>query len=74
MIFKDYYKILGLETNKVNIDEIRQIIGIKPSDDPKANMLNNSNIRQPLDGDSAYEQYVDESQPEYSAPEEYTDQ
>ena len=23
MIFKDYYKILGLETNKVNIDEIR---------------------------------------------------
>ena len=24
MIFKDYYKILGLETNKVNIDEIKQ--------------------------------------------------
>lgn len=23
MIFKDYYKILGLETNKVNIDEIK---------------------------------------------------
>lgn len=23
MIFKDYYKILGLETNKVNEDEIR---------------------------------------------------
>lgn len=24
MIFKDYYKILGLETNKVNIDDIKQ--------------------------------------------------
>lgn len=24
MIFKDYYKILGLETNKVNMDEIKQ--------------------------------------------------
>lgn len=23
MIFKDYYKILGLDTNKVNIDEIK---------------------------------------------------
>ena len=23
MIFKDYYKILGLETNKVNIDQIK---------------------------------------------------
>ena len=23
MIFKDYYKILGLETNKVSIDEIK---------------------------------------------------
>ena len=24
MIFKDYYKILGLENNKVNIEEIKQ--------------------------------------------------
>ena len=24
MIFKDYYKILGLETNKVTMDEIKQ--------------------------------------------------
>ena len=23
MIFKDYYKILGLETNKVSLDEIK---------------------------------------------------
>ncbi len=24
MIFKDYYKILGIENNKVNVDEIKQ--------------------------------------------------
>ncbi len=54
-------------------NEIRQIVGIKPSDDPKANMLQNSNIKQPSSDESRYE-YPDESQPEYSAPEEYTDQ
>ena len=54
-------------------NEIRQIVGIKPSDDPKANMLQNSNIKQPAIDESRYE-YPDESQPEYSAPEEYTDQ
>lgn len=54
-------------------NEIRQIIGIKPSDDPKANMLQNSNIKQPAIEESRYE-YPDESQPEYSAPQEYTDQ
>ena len=25
MIFKDYYKILGLETNKVSVEEIKHI-------------------------------------------------
>ena len=30
-------------------NEIRQIIGIKPSDDPKADQLINSNITQPID-------------------------
>lgn len=59
-------------------NEIRQIVGIKPSDDPKANMLNNSNIKQPSMDESMYEQYpeeyTDEPQPEYSAPQEYTDQ
>ena len=54
-------------------NEIRQIVGIKPSDDPKANMLQNSNIKQPAMDESRYE-YPDESQPEYSAPQEYTDQ
>ena len=56
-------------------NEIRQIVGIKPSDDPKANMLQNSNIKQPSSDESGYEyEYPEESQPEYSAPEEYTDQ
>lgn len=32
-------------------NEIRQIIGFKPSDDPKADQLVNSNISQPNDGD-----------------------
>lgn len=32
-------------------NEIRQIIGFKPSDDPKADRLVNSNISQPNDGD-----------------------
>ena len=83
--FRDPFKLVPLNNiadiadkftrNEIlSSNEIRQIIGIKPSDDPKANTLNNSNIRQPLYDDSVYEQYPDESQPEYSAPEEYTDQ
>jgi hypothetical protein len=31
-------------------NEIRQIIGMKPSEDPKADQLVNSNIAQPMDG------------------------
>lgn len=34
-------------------NEIRQIIGFKPSDDPKADQLVNSNISQPMEEDSA---------------------
>lgn len=41
-------------------------------------MLNNSNIKQPSMDESMYEQYpeeyTDEPEPEYSAPQEYTDQ
>ena len=33
-------------------NEIRQIVGMKPSDDPKADQLINSNISQPNDGES----------------------
>ena len=40
-------------------NEIRQIIGLKPSDDPKADQLINSNIRQP----ETEEMSIGESQP-----------
>ena len=37
-------------------NEIRQVIGMKPSDDPKADQLVNSNIAQPAgDGDNGGE-------------------
>lgn len=41
-------------------NEIRQIIGMKPSDDPKADMLINSNIAQPVE-QMAYPEDVDQS-------------
>ena len=43
-------------------NEIRQIIGMKPSDDPKADQLVNSNISQPNDDmmEPTEEDYVDE--------------
>ena len=41
-------------------NEIRQIIGMKPSDDPKADQLVNSNIAQPVD-QMAYPEDVDQS-------------
>ena len=37
-------------------NEIRQIVGMKPSDDPKADQLVNSNIAQPLESKEEYEQ------------------
>ena len=43
-------------------NEIRQIIGMKPSDDPKADQLVNSNIAQPVDQMAYPEDTVD---PEY---------
>lgn len=45
-------------------NEIRQVIGMKPSDDPKADQLINSNIAQPLESREEYgqlgEQPIDE--------------
>lgn len=35
-------------------NEIRQIVGMKPSDDPKADALVNSNISQPTEGEQLY--------------------
>ena len=43
-------------------NEIRQIIGMKPSDDPKADQLINSNLNQPKHYKK--EQYQDESYPD----------
>ena len=55
--FRDPFKLVPLNNiadiadkftrNEIlSSNELRQIIGIKPSDDPKANMLTNSNIKQ----------------------------
>ena len=44
-------------------NEIRQIIGMMPSSDPKADQLINSNIAQPNDGESQdYEEYPEQYQ------------
>ena len=40
-------------------NEIRQVIGMKPADDPKADQLINSNISQPTP-DAGYEEYPEE--------------
>ena len=45
-------------------NEIRQVIGMKPSDDPKANELRNSNLNHPEEGE-----YRAQDQPE-NPPEE----
>ena len=41
-------------------NEIRQVIGFKPSDDPKADLLTNSNIRQPTDATEGADVAIDE--------------
>lgn len=44
-------------------NEIRQIVGMKPSDDPKADQLVNANISQPEEQDYGYEdEYVEEEE------------
>lgn len=63
--FRDPFKLVPLNNiadiadkftrNEIlSSNELRQIIGIKPSNDPKANMLNNSNIKQPLYNEQTY--------------------
>lgn len=44
-------------------NEIRQIIGMKPSDDPKADELRNSNISQSKEEGAAEKEQVEEEQP-----------
>lgn len=48
----------------VTKNEFRQVIGMKPSDDPKADMLLNSNISQPNNGQMAQEPVPEELVPE----------
>ena len=60
-------------------NEMRQVVGLKPSNDPKADQLINSNISQPVEGmeepmyDEGYQEgYYDEEVPEESYTEEDT--
>lgn len=57
-------------------NEIRQVIGMKPADDPKADQLINSNISQPMDDSGYYEEYPEEYSEGYDEeyPEEYDEE
>lgn len=46
----------------ITSNEMRQIIGMKPSDDPKADQLVNSNIRQPTNEQQMMEESPEETQ------------
>ena len=67
MFFRDHFKLVPVSQiaeiadkftrNEIlSSNEIRQIIGMKPSDDPKADQLVNSNIAQPNQGDVPVEE------------------
>lgn len=67
MFFRDPFKLVPIDNiaeiadkftrNEImTSNEIRQIVGMKPSDDPKADQLVNSNIAQPNEG----QQMIDE--------------
>lgn len=49
-------------------NEIRQIVGMKPSDDPKADQLINSNISQPNDESQEPSESIDEQTSSYDGP------
>lgn len=75
MFFRDPFKLISV-TNIASVadtftrneimtsNEIRQKIGLKPSDDPKADKLVNSNLNQPEDASQDYE---------YNQEDEYSD-
>lgn len=73
MAFRDPFKLVPLNNiadvadkftrNEIlSSNEVRQIIGRKPSDDPKADQLINSNISQPNEGEDPYEYSDDEAE------------
>lgn len=80
MAFRDPFKLVPVNNiaeiadkftrNEIlSSNEIRQIIGMKPSDDPKADELINSNLNHNENempaGEEAYEQSIDENKEEY---------
>lgn len=78
MFFRDPFKLVPINniadiadkfaTNEIlSSNEIRQIIGMKPADDPKADELRNSHLNHPED-----QMPMEEIQPEEAAPMEET--
>lgn len=80
MAFRDPFKLVPVNNiaeiadkftrNEIlSSNEIRQIIGMKPSDDPKADELINSNLNhnenEMPEGEEEYEQSIDENKEEY---------
>ncbi len=73
MFFRDPFKLVPINNiadiadkftrNEIlSSNEVRQIVGIRPSDDPKADELRNSNINQPEDKSSVLPKNVDASE------------
>ena len=71
MFFRDPFKLVPVNNiaeiadkftrNEIlTSNEIRQIIGMKPSDDPKADELINSNIAQPQNGEYMLDEQIEE--------------
>ena len=72
MFFRDPFKLMtvrevadsadSLARNEImSSNEFRQVIGLKPSDDPKADELRNSNINHPEDKNQPTEQVYEEN-------------
>lgn len=73
MFFRDPFKIVPINNiadiadkftrNEIlSSNEVRQIVGMRPSDDPKADELRNSNINQPEDKSSVLPKNADTSE------------
>lgn len=74
MFFRDPFKLVPVDNiaeiadkftrNEImTSNEVRQVIGLKPSDDPKADQLVNSNISQPNEGTVPQEPMYDKTVP-----------
>ena len=73
MFFRDPFKLVPINNiadiadkftrNEIlSSNEVRQIVGMRPSDDPKADELRNSNINQPEDKSSVLSKNIDTSE------------